>query len=143
LRGRLQQAFEDGSLDPQLGLERVQELRARRSELQESVRKVVPIRPAPASLYSEDAVRRFRTTLRTMLRESDNGLARSYLRFLVKEIVIDGGVVRITAKNDAALQVMATGTADGSTVGPQVRTTVIDWLPVRRWRRTRLCRRSL
>jgi Recombinase zinc beta ribbon domain len=125
---RWEEAFERGELDPQLGLERVHALRARRAELQETLVKVVPIRPAPASLTSDAAVRRFRETLRAMLKESNNGLARSYLRLLVEKIVVDGGVVRITAKTDAALQVMADGTTGVSTSGPQVRTTVVDWL---------------
>lgn len=122
-------AFEDGFMDPKLGARRLAELAERRKEISGALAVVVPIRPPP-HLYTEPTIKRFQAKLRELLLSEDTSVARGYLTLLVDAIVVEGSTVRLVAKTEGALRLLATG---GATVGELTAsavspTTVMPWL---------------
>lgn len=77
-------AFEAGELPKDVGVDRVQVLKQRRSEIMESLRKVVPMHPPPAHLYGDEAISKFRKAIRDVFLSGENALTRHYLRFLIE-----------------------------------------------------------
>ncbi|MCB9558116.1 MAG: recombinase family protein [Deltaproteobacteria bacterium] len=99
-------AFEKGMFDSQDEAERYRYMIGRRTELRETLAKVVPMKP-PAHLYTPATIEKFQRSLREVFLGEDRALAKSYLRFLVDKIVISpGGQVEIHAKSHAALKML-------------------------------------
>jgi hypothetical protein len=142
------EAFETGDkLAAKLGAERVVELKARRDELQQTLHKVVALRPPPPNLYTEASIERFQRSIRSIFLSGDNGLTKSYLRFLVDKTVVNGPHVQLHTRPDAVVQMMAAGGAAlpdpaAGHDGAHSRTSVADWLPGVAWRRTTSLARS-
>jgi hypothetical protein len=122
-------AFEDGYLDPSVGARRLSELTQRRTEISESLAKVVPMRPPP-HLYSEPTIQRFQAKLQALLLGEDRTVARSYLTLLVDSIVVEDTKITLVAKTDEALRMLAVGGATGGelTAGAVSPATVMPWL---------------
>jgi hypothetical protein len=108
-----QDAFEAGDrAAAELGPDRVAELKAKREELQGTLRKVVLLRPPPPNLYTEASIGRFQSSIRSIFLSGDNALTKNYLRFLVEKIVVNGSNVRMVTRSEAVVQMIA---ADGTT----------------------------
>ncbi len=103
------EAFESGQMPSELGTERIVELAARRDELRQTLAKVVPLQPPPPYLYKDETIRRFQAQLREVFLGGENALTKNYLKFLVEQIVITDDHVKLVARTDAALRMMATG----------------------------------
>ena len=128
---RWQEAFETEQLPRDFDTERVTQLHQRREEIQETLAKIVPLRSPPPCLYTQATIARFRETIREIFMAEDCTTARNYLRFLIDEIVITDESVQIFVKSDAAFRMMAEPSPSGVlTAEGQVRTTVVDWLPL-------------
>ncbi len=127
-----QEGWESGDMPKDLGTDRVRELASKRAELTEMLAKVVPLRQAPAHLFTDATIRRFQDNLRGLFLGGENALTRNYLRFLVEGIVVTEGKAQLTVRTDAAARVMAAAPAGGSTalpVDPSVSPTfVVEWL---------------
>lgn len=61
------------------------------------------------ALYARVSIRRFQAQVKEVFLGGDNGLTRNYLRFLLDEIVVDGKELRVFARSNAALRMMAGG----------------------------------
>jgi hypothetical protein len=64
------------------------------TDLQQTLRKVVLLRPPPPNLYTEASITKFQTSIRSIFLSQDNALTKNYLRFLVDKIVVKGPVER-------------------------------------------------
>ncbi len=113
--------------------DRVQELMNRKAELDDTLRKVVPIRPPPY-LYTAANIERFQESLKEMFLSGDNSMTRNYLRFLVEGITVTDEQIETSARTDAALRLMAGGSrqektecVNHSVVSP---TMGLAWLPL-------------
>lgn len=84
---RWQEAFENGEMPADLGTERLRELNARRAELEETLKNVIPLRPPPY-LYTEANIRRFQGDLKDIFLSGETSMTKNWLKFLVQEIVI-------------------------------------------------------
>ena len=102
-----QEAFENGTLPADLGLERVTELRARRDELRETLTKVVPIQPPPPHIFAPANVKRFREHIRGIFMGGDNALTKHYIRHLVARIEVTDAHIRVFGKIEAVAQLLA------------------------------------
>ena len=108
--GRWQDAFEAGDKAASvLGTERVVELKAKRDELQQTLRKVVSLRSPPPNLYTEASIQKFRNSIRSIFLSQDNALTKNYLRFLVEKIVVTGPTVQMVTRSEAVVRMMAAG----------------------------------
>ncbi len=103
---RWQEAFETGEMHEAIGSDRLRELIHRRAELKDGLAKVVPIKPPPY-LYTQANIERFQESLKDMFLSAENPMTRNYLRFLVEGITVTGASIEISARTDAALQLMA------------------------------------
>jgi site-specific DNA recombinase len=123
-------AFEDGTLDPRDGAERVRELRAQRDELAETLRKVRPLGTPPAYLYKPEVFAKFQAALKEAFLGGESAATKQYLRFLLKRIVVEGDVVHVEAKTEAAARMMAYAAGGESFVNhPEVvLTNDLEWL---------------
>ncbi len=82
--------FETGAMTQQgPEMDRYRELRARKLELEDTLKKVVPIRPPPY-LYTQANIERFQQSLKELFLSGDNSMTRNYLRFLVEGIIVTG-----------------------------------------------------
>jgi hypothetical protein len=128
---RWEEAFENGELPKDIGVERVIELRKRRDELRESLSNVVPLQPPPPHLFAEATVKRFQENVRSVFVSGDNALTKHYLRHLVSRIEVTDTLVRVLGRPEAVAQLLAqkdTPTVTSLT-GGEVLTTVSTWLP--------------
>jgi hypothetical protein len=91
---RWTEAFETGDPAADLGAERVVELKAKRTELQQTLAKIVPLRVPPPYLYSEASIAKFRASLRSIFPSNDTSLTKNYLKFLVEKIIVTGSKMR-------------------------------------------------
>ena len=131
---RWQDAFEAGDkAATELGADRVVELKAKRDELQQALRKVVLLRPPPPNLYTEASVTKFQNSIRSIFLSQDNALTKNYLRFLVEKIVVTGPKVQMVTRSEAVVRMMAAGGA--ATAGAVVEgdpavspTFAVEWL---------------
>ena len=124
-------AFETGEMPKEAGADRLLALKDRRRELNETLAKVVPLRPPPPYLYSAESIEGFRASIRKLFLSGDNAMTRNYLRFLVDRIVLKGRQLELYARTEAAVRVMASSGAKKTTeVGTgEVLTSVLEWLP--------------
>jgi hypothetical protein len=114
-----QEAFEAGDKTAiQLGADRVGELKAKLEELQQTLRKVVPLRPPPPNLYTDASITKFQSSIRSIFLSGDNALTKNYLRFLVDKIVVNGQRVQMVTRSEAVVRMMAAG--GGATPGTAV-----------------------
>ncbi len=129
---RWEDAFETGTLPEGFDIERVTELRGIKAELVEELAKMIPLRSPPPNLYTQATITRFRDSIRDMFTAKDSATARNYLRFLVNEIVVLDASIQIFTRTDAALRMMAETKNPTSVLSAdgEVRTTVVDWLPL-------------
>lgn len=105
-----QDAFEAGDKTAAaLGPERVVELKATRDDLQQTLRKVVLLRPPPPNLYTESRIAKFQNSIRSIFLSQDNALTKNYLRFLVEKIVVSGPQVQMVTRSEAVVRMMAAG----------------------------------
>jgi site-specific DNA recombinase len=105
-----QDAFEAGDKTAvALGTERVVELRAKRADLQQTLSKVVLLRPPPPNLYTEASITKFQSSIRSIFLSGDNALTKNYLRFLVDRIVVNGSHVQMVTRSEAVVRMMAAG----------------------------------
>ena len=129
-----QEAFEaDDKAAMALGGERVTELKAKREELQEMLRKVVPLRPPPPNLYTEASLKKFQDSIRSIFVSGDNALTKNYLRFLLEKVVVTGAQVQLVMRNEAVARMMVATSAGGGNAAPErdpavSPTFVVDWL---------------
>ena len=86
---------------------RVAELRARQAEIEDTLAKVIPIHKAPAHLYSDASIAKFRTQIRDLFLSGDNALTRNYLCFLVERITVTDNRIDLTARSESAVQMIA------------------------------------
>ena len=127
---RWEEAFENGELPADLGVERMVELRDRRDELQQTLTKVVPIVPPPPHIFAEASVKRFQENVRSMFVSGDNALTKHYLRFLVARVEVTGGHVRVLGRTEAVAQMLAQKDPPSvaTLTGGEVLATVTGWL---------------
>ncbi len=92
-----------------LGTERVVELKAKRADLQQTLSKVVLLRPPPPNLYTEASITKFQSSIRSIFLSGDNALTKNYLRFLVDRIVVNGSHVQMVTRSEAVVRLMAAG----------------------------------
>jgi site-specific DNA recombinase len=104
--GRWELAFEDGTLDPRDGGDRIRQLRQRRTDLQRLLAVPAEVDP-PARLYTKASVQAFQGRLRALLLGDDHSIARTYLRFLVEGIEIRDHEVTVLARPEAAVRMMS------------------------------------
>ncbi|WP_157370746.1 recombinase family protein [Vulgatibacter incomptus] len=122
-------AFERGVLPAESGADKVLVLKAKRTELVQTLGKIVPLKPPPAHLYSDASIERFRSSIRDIFLGGSHAIARNDLRFLVERIVITDNKIELVAKAGAALQAMAGGQKNTEvSAGEPVLTSVVDWL---------------
>jgi site-specific DNA recombinase len=101
-------AFEAGDKTAAaLGAERVVELKAKRDDLQQTLRKLVLLRPPPPNLYTESRITKFQNSIRSIFLSKDNALTKNYLRFLVDKIVVTGPTVQMVTRSEAVVRMMA------------------------------------
>ena len=128
-----QDAFEAGDkAAAALGADRVVELKAKRDELQQTLRKIVPLRAPPPNLYTDGSIAKFQNSIRSIFLSQDNALTKNYLRFLVQKIVVTGPKVQMATRSEAVVRMMV-GTNGGSSTAPDrdpavSPTFVVDWL---------------
>ena len=97
-----QDAFEAGDKAAiALGADRVAELKAKREELQQTLRKVVLLRPPPPNLYTEASIQKFQESIRLIFLSQDHALTKSYLRFLVEKVIVNGPRVQLITRSEA------------------------------------------
>lgn len=116
-----------------LGAERVHELQARRRQLREKLDAAVELAPVPQRLRSPKVLQKFNADVRALFMGGNRALAKSYLTFLVDNIVLNRNEVTIKAKSFAALKMMATGVKDenseeGFITPPAVLASDLKWL---------------
>lgn len=104
---RWELAFEDGTLDPRDGGDRIRQLRHRSSDLQRALAAAADLQPPPARLYTRASVLAFQARLRALLLGDDRGVARTYLRFLVDRIEVRDTDVTVLARPEAAVGMMS------------------------------------
>lgn len=104
---RWELAFEDGTLDPRDGGDRIRQLRQRGSDLQRALATAADVQPPPARLYTRASVQAFQQRLRALLLGDDQSIARTYLRFLVDGIEIRDTDVTVLARPEAAVRMMS------------------------------------
>ena len=103
----------------------------RREELRETLDKVVPLRPPPAHLFTEQSLQRFQADLKRLFLGDDRAMAKNHLQLLVEQIRIDGDEITIVGKSDEVLRLMVAGEGPGFTAGATSPTTVTGWRPHR------------
>lgn len=106
---RWTEAFETGDPAADLGIDRVTELKAKRSELQQTLAKVVPLRSPPPHLYSDASIKKFQASLRSIFLSNDTSLTKNYLKFLVEKIVVTSEKVQLVTRSEAVVRMMAAG----------------------------------
>jgi hypothetical protein len=78
------------------------------------------------------AAHRFQATLRALLLGEDQTLAKSYLRFLVDQIIVRGNEIEIRGKTRSAVALLASASnsdlATGAAPPEAVLVSVGDWL---------------
>jgi site-specific DNA recombinase len=127
---RWEEAFENGALPADLGIERLVELRGRRDELQQTLKNVVPLQPPPPHLFAATTVKRFQQNVRSVFVSGDNALTTHYLRFLVSRVEVTDAHVRVLGRTDGVAQLLAQKqppSAAALTSG-EVLATVTGWL---------------
>lgn len=130
--GRWEAAFESGEMAADLGMDRVRELRTKRAELTETLKKVVPIQTVPPHLYKRETIESFQQLLRDVFLSGSHPMTRNYLRMLVDKIVVHEGDIEIVARTDGALTLMASASSGTEfTAQGAVPTSVMGWLPKR------------
>jgi hypothetical protein len=107
---RWQDAFEAGDKTAtELGADRVVELKAKRDELQQTLRKVVVLRPPPPNPLHEASIGKFQGSIRSIFLSKDNALTQNYLRFLVDKIVVNSPQVQMVTRAEAVVRMIAAG----------------------------------
>ena len=109
----------------------MRELKARKAELEETLAKVIPLRPPPY-LYTEANIARFRAQLKDIFLSGKTQVTRNYLRFLVHEVIVTDDRIEVILNPRSALALMA---AEGrkaesealSDAPDSVLTTVVSW----------------
>ena len=131
---RWTEAFETGDPSADLGAERIPELKAKRTELQQTLAKIVPLRTPPPYLYSEPSIQKFQASLRKIFLSNDATLTKNYLRFLVEKIVVTGAKVQMVTRSAAVVRMMAGangGAALAADRDPSVSPSFeVGWLPI-------------
>lgn len=116
---RWQEAFETGTLPPDMDVGRIRTLKAKRDELAEGLAKIVPLRTPPGYLYTEATVQRFQASLRELFLSDDQVLARHALRYLIDHITVTDHHVAIEVRGAAAVNLLATNGSSGAPVNPE------------------------
>ncbi len=127
------QAFESGDQSLQeLGTDRLRELKEQQSKLEETMAKVVPIGSPPPHLYRSETIQGFLDSLKEVFLSGTHELTRTYLRLLVKRIVVNDDVAEIELRTDGAAALMAQGNYSSKptelTCPEAVLTSVTGWL---------------
>jgi site-specific DNA recombinase len=104
---RWELAFEEGTLDPRDGGDRVPQLRQRRADLQRALAAAADIQPPPAHLHTRASVQAFQGRLKALMLGDDRSLARTYLRFLVEGIEIRDHDITVLARPEAVVKMMS------------------------------------
>ena len=128
---RWEAAFESGEMPADLGMDRVRELRSKRAELTETLKKVVPIQAPPPHLYKQETIQSFQKMLRDVFLSGEHAMTRNYLRMLVDRIVVHDEYIEVVARTQGALALMASApSATVFTATGAVPTSVNGWLRI-------------
>jgi hypothetical protein len=115
-----------------LGTDRLRDLKAQQAQIKETMAKVVPIGSPPPHLYREDTIQSFLDSLKEVFLSGTHELTRTYLRLLVKRIVVNDDVAEIEIRTDGAAALMAQGSYSSKptelTCPEAVLTSVTGWL---------------
>jgi hypothetical protein len=128
-----QRAFESGEHSIQdLGTDRLRDLKAQQAQIKETMARVVPIGSPPPHLYRAETIHGFLDSLREVFLSGTHELTRTYLRLLVKRIVVNDDVAEIELRTDGAAALMAQGSYSSKptelTCPEAVLTSVTGWL---------------
>ena len=110
--------------------DRIRELKARQTELVNSLKKASAPCVVPPYLYTRDTIERFRSKLRETFTNGDRGVARVYLRQLVERIVVGPEEIVVEAKAAEVIAMMAgpgsTGLAAQSGAGKRLEPVSVE-----------------
>lgn len=93
-------AFESGQDVEDLGAERLRELKAKKTQLTETLNQLRAPVAVPGYLQTTAALRSFQAKVRQQLKDS-NGFGKTYLRVLLDAIVVTDGHVELRVKPEA------------------------------------------
>jgi site-specific DNA recombinase len=117
-------AIEKGVVTTSNVSERIGQLKAKRSEIDERL-KDMPRSVISPNVFTDRAIEDFQTTIKNVFLNPDRGFAKSYLRLLIERVTINGRKVKIEGRPSAILTTMQNKTA----VKTGVLTAVNNWLP--------------
>lgn len=100
---RYYDAFEAGTLDAEdLGV-RIKTLKAKRVELEERLRAHVATPELPASYTTPENIARIRMAINAAFWNGSAQLKKQWLSFLVKDLILDGKTVTVTANGEGIM----------------------------------------